>query len=242
MPEPGAPSSGMGAPRLRLGGLVLAALWLAACPAWLRGAGVPPPGSFDDLRRVPLSVGTAYAKPGARFDAYVAVMVDPVTLVYKRWPRLPTGFDDQPGNYALGPASTERLQQEVRGALERAIADSETFAAARTPAAGVLRVSPRIVDFVWEAPPVAGGTSSVVRRTGEMTLIADVHDAETGELLMRVGDRRAIVPYGASLAGGYSNHPAHHWTGVRHTAGLWGGMLREALEGVHGAPPPSGAP
>lgn len=228
----------------RLGTLAVAALLGAGCS----GAALPTdsgadPAAPEGLQPVPArGIGAAYLKPAARFHPYDAVRIDPVTVAYKRGARLPTPFNRTSGNYALGPASLERLQRMVWQALEREMVRSQGFAVVSEAGPGTLRVSPHVVDLVWEVPPAQGGETSFVRRTGEMTLILDLRDAQTGEPLARLVDRQAILPFGTGLSGGYENSPANNWSAVRDTASHWGRILREALEALRALPRAPAAP
>lgn len=223
---------------LRLGALALTPLLGAGCPLppLLAERGDAPP-TADGLHRVPArGVGAAYVKPGVRFSAYDAVVIDPVTVSYKSWPRRPRATDLARGNYALDRASMDRLKRIFQRAFEQELERSQAFVVADEPGPGTLRVSAHIVDLVWEVPPARGGESSFVLRTGEMTLILDVRDSQSGEPLARVADRQAIRPYGAGLVGGYKNNPVNNWSAVGDVASHSAGILREALDALRELP------
>lgn len=189
--------------------------------------------SDDGLYRIesPLA-GAIYVRPGARFWRYNQVAVDPVTLAYKSRPSAPDSFQRRPGNYLLRLDATDRLRQGVRRAFEREMATSQGFALASEAGPGMLRISARIVDLVWEVPPPRGGESYYVDRTGEMTLIVDVRDSATGVVLARLAERQAIRPAGTGLAGGYESTPVNNWAGVADVSARWARTLREALDSL----------
>jgi hypothetical protein len=184
----------------------------------------------DGLYRVQTDrVGAAFLKPGASFHAYDAVMIDPVTVSYTRPATDGRRRDDVRGSYPLGYEHTQRLKRILQEAVESELTRGEAFAVVTTPGPGVLRISGHIVDLVWEQPPWRGGEDRFVLRTGKMTLILDVRDAQTGEPLARLADRRPIQPGAEHPTGAFESNPVNNWGGVRDLAASWARILREAL-------------
>jgi hypothetical protein len=65
---------------------------------------------------------------------------------------------------------------------------------------------------------------------GEATLVLEVVDSMSGEVLFRAADRRA-----AERAGGTTpvrSNPATNWSEVRRLARTWGSRLREGLDSL----------
>ena len=218
--------------------LTVAALLSVGCTRVLRmdpgGWGLEPTVSEDGLYRVPATeVGAAFLRPGARFADYRAVLIDPCTLAYKSPPTEQSIFRREIGNYRLSPESSERLTRGVREALQREVDASESFYIAGEPGPGVLLVSCHIVGLIWEVPDARGGETFWTKSTGAMTLILNLRDSESGAVLGRLADRRAIRPEGVQLSGGYENRPVNNWAGVREVSARWGRILREALDVLH---------
>lgn len=209
------------------------------------GDGGPPARTADGLQLVSTArVGVVYVRPGAELWLYDTVVVDPVALSYRSPPSLPNAFARRPGNYQLGMDAEDRVRRTVRKDLERELSRSEGLALVSEPQAGTLRVSGRIVGFLWEAPPPRGRDSYHVDRTGEMTLVVAVRDSETGEVLMRLAARRAIRPSTSTLGSSYENSAVNNWAGVRDVSASWARLLREELDRLRGLPavatPPPG--
>ena len=191
----------------------------------------------DGLRRVrDTRVGAAWVKPGASFAGYDAVLLDPVTISYKSEPQEPTNFNRTRGNFALDPASRERLVRIFQESFERELSRSQQFHVVSEPGPNVLRVSGHIVNLVVNAPPQRGGEQNFVVRAGEMTLILDVRDARTGDPLARVADRRAIQPGSATLGDGFRSGPVANWGAFRDISTGWARVLREGLDDLHALP------
>ncbi len=198
----------------------------------------PHPETPDGLRRVRTSqVGAAWVKPGASFAGYDSVVIDPVTVSYKHEPRRADEFNRDRGNFALGEAGMERLERIFQESFERELSGSRQWRVVSEPGPSALRVSGHIVNLVVDVPPGRPDETLVVVRAGEMTLILDVRDSQTGAPLARVADRRAIQPGGAGLEGGYRSSTVAHWGAVRDTFAIWARFLREGLDDLRELPP-----
>jgi hypothetical protein len=235
-------------PGIRRIGIVTWALLLAVLPAWIgctrslriepverRGESVVTEDGL--LRMSTRDVGAAYLRPGVYFANYHAVRVDPCIAFYRSPPVEPSIFRREIGNYRLSAERMDRLVRSVREEFERGVAASVNFRLVGEPGPGVLRASCRIVDLVWEVPDVRVGETFWTKRTGIMTLVLDLQDAESGTVLARLADRRDIRPVGAGLSGGFESRPVNTWAGVRDVSLRWGRILREALDALYAQPP-----
>jgi len=204
----------------------------ASCTGPFRPVRYEPGGATGDgLQRVRSNrVDVGFLKPGARFSAYDALLIDPVRVSYKTEPRPP------PGSSVLDPAAMERLKRIFQRCFDRELAKSEDFRLASEPGPGVLRVSGQIVDLVVDAPPDRVGERYLVLDTGEMTLALDVRDSVTGEALARVVDRRAIRPAGVGLGTLYPSSSVRNWGAIEDVFCDWALILREGLDELRELP------
>jgi len=226
----------------RLGALAVTAALSAGCTVPFqigREAKDPVPVVSDDgLQRVKADrIGIAYLRSDTDFAAYTAVMLDPCTLAYASPPVEPTVLRRRIGNYRLDPERSERMTRGLREAFAREFERSGSYRVVAEPGPGVLRVACHIADLVWEVPRNLVGETYWVKRTGLMTLLLSVRDSESGRVLARIGDRRAIRPLGESLSGSYENLPVNNWAGVRDVSRLWARVLREGLDSLRDNPP-----
>jgi len=197
------------------------------------------PATADGLYRVRATrVSAAFVKPGANFASYDAVLIDPVSVSYKRDPRPAPEPGPEQRFFALDDATSKRLKQIFQGSFERQLSKSDVFAIASEPGPGALRVSGRIVDLSATVPPLRGSENHIVLEAGEMKLILDVSDSETGAPLARVVDRREIRPQSASLLGGFEGDPVNTWGAVREVCANWARLLRMRIEDLHALPVP----
>jgi hypothetical protein len=175
--------------------VVLASVLLAAACSTVSRA--PRPGlvaAIDWSGLEPIDVkgiDIAYASPAADFARYTKVMLDPVEVVFDEgWEPL------EPGSaFPIAERDLERLRQDIsqltHETFTRYIARGGQYGVVEEPAPGVLRIRMRVVDLHLNAPdfPTVSRSYQYARSAGEMTLVADLIDGETGALVGRVVDR-----------------------------------------------------
>jgi len=229
---------------IRIGVLLAFALGLALDPGCASGprpieyeARKGLPSTADGLYRVRTRrVSAAFLKPEADFSQYDAVMIDPVRVSYKR------------GMLELDEQDVERFQSIFQQAFDSELSRSKVYRVVSLPGPRTLRVSGQIVNLVVRVPPFRGGEKNLVLDAGEMTLILDVRDSQSGEPLARVADRRRIRPAGTELARGaavsglYESNPVNNWGAVREICADWARTLREALDDLASLPVPPAPP
>jgi hypothetical protein len=131
------------------------------------------PISFDGLYRVEKSiVDEAYIRPDLDLSGYGRIMIDPVTVSYKRKPLPPSASraSHSRSNFALTEKQTEELKGLFHEAFQKAMSD-------------VVKV-PTV--------PSPGRSSYFVSELGEVTLVAELRDSQSGQILARGVDRRVI--------------------------------------------------
>jgi hypothetical protein len=182
------------------------------------------PATADGLYRVRATrVSAAFVKPGADFSRYTGLFIDPVTVSYTS---------------ALDESSMARLKKIFQEAFEGQLGRSKAFEVVSRSGPSVLRVSGHIVNLSVDVPPYRGGELNFVLTAGEMTLMLDVRDSQTGTPLARVADRRKIAPTSAGAVGGYQSNPVNNWGAVREICNDWARILRGGLDDLHQLPIP----
>ena len=169
--------------------MVFFAALLAGC------ASAPPKAEWDGLVRQPgTRLDAVFLLPGAESElaAVRSVMIDPVMVSFAR------DFDPNRGTRSLSRrVSTDDLVaiQEGLAALFREVF-GEVLAAGgyelvEAPGPDTLRVTAAIVDLFINAPDTAmGATRTYTASTGRMTLVMELRDSFSGELLARAVDSR----------------------------------------------------
>jgi len=203
-------SAGAVPPALALCG----ALFLAGCAALGEPARSrePAPISHDGLLLAPnpSGAGVLFVRPDHQIGSYDALMLDPVTVSYRRETRLPPR------------AETERIRRHLRSALERGIGRSG-IPISGDPGTCVLRVGIFMLDTeLFEVPQDAAAKTSFVASWGRFVLVYELRDSLSGEALMRYAVKRSI-PGGAY----YGATGSRNWAAIE---GAIDGMLADLRE------------
>jgi hypothetical protein len=152
--------------------------------------------TWDGLQQVRSKrMDEAYLRSGADFRGYHEVMLDSVTVSFKRnWER-----DVRSSVRSVGPFLTaqdvDRIRRDMADGLRAAMTRDLTKAGYRIvdhPGPGVLRLTPVLLDVYVNAPDVQRDTRVDVYtlEAGEATLAIETRDSQTNELLGRAVDRR----------------------------------------------------
>lgn len=141
------------------------------------------------------AVDAAYKRPEASLAGYSKLFLRPIEVQFaKNW-------DPQRSDSAIyrnNPPDLEKIKHDLAEAFAEVFKrDMEKggYPLVDTPGPDVIEMRAAIVNLYITAPDVSSQTAgrSYVYTTdaGEMTLIMQLHDSETGQLLARAYDRRA---------------------------------------------------
>jgi len=188
--------------------------------------------SQGGLQRIKVKdIDLAYARPGVSLAAYKRVKLDPVEVEFRK------SKDPSRAGSAIKLSSEERekirsnVARVVQEEFARELQKSSAYRVASDAGPDVLRVKPRILDLYVNAPDVGPGrTRTLVSSAGEMTLVAELSDSGSGQVLARVADQRDASKEGRLyLVNGTVNEQE-----ARKIAVGWARILRKALDKAHG--------
>jgi hypothetical protein len=187
--------------------------------------------SHDGQRRTRVpGLDLVYVREGASLAGYREVWLKSVEVAFRRDWQVPT----RPGS-RVPPRDVARIKDGLAGILREETARELArggYALAAGPGEGVLEVDVSIVDLYVNAPDVQG--AATVERytfsTGEMTLVAELRDSPTGDLVARVLDHRedrdrGFLDFTTS---------ADNLAAARVTVREWAGILRRHLDAAQG--------
>ena len=213
--------------------ITLAALSLVACAAGPGVTAEPAPEpvgtpNFEGLVPVRSAVfDEAQVRPGIDLSRYDAVKFDDIELAFRTPDRSKQEF----------PLSAEQ-KADFQAALQRAFeAEFSTMTSPRLVSdAGpnVLRLDVRVQDIWARVPPRTAGrvgrAGVFLEALGEVTLVIEVFDSESGEILARAVDKAALE--GAGMRDG--SDMLTKWDGVAELCAHWAATTRERLEAILG--------
>ena len=184
----------------------------------------------DGLQKTSVrNIDLAYARPGATLAPYKRVKLDPVKVAFS-----PSWNPDRTGSsIKLSTQDKENIRSAVAKLVEEEFA-RELQAGGRYPVTtdsgpDVLRVQAGVVNLYLNAPDTGHGRSrTIVSSAGEMTLIAELTDSGSGQVLARVADRREAASSRIQLTNSFVNESE-----ARLIAASWARALKKALDNAH---------
>lgn len=131
----------------------------------------------------------------------------------------------------ISDANKQRLTEMVSEVFTEELQRSKHFTLTDEPGPDTLIVNGALHDIVSKVPPQDVGRSEVwLRSIGEATLIIELRDSLSNEVVYRAVERRAIENAGQQMT---RANTATTWAEVRRWARRWAVRLREGLDSVH---------
>jgi hypothetical protein len=189
--------------------------------------------SHDGLAKISVKgIDLAYARPGATLAAYGKVKIDPVEVAFRKdWDPKRTG-----SNLKLRAEDRERIRtgvaKIVQEELVKALEAKGGYPVVNEAGPDVLRIKASIANLYVTAPDTreAGISRTYTVSAGEMTLIMELFDSETGQVLARVVDRdEARGTGGLSISNSVMNAGE-----AQDIASRWARILRNGFDRAHG--------
>ena len=131
----------------------------------------------------------------------------------------------------ISDADRQRLIDTVSDVFTEELQQSEHFTLTDEAGPDTLIISGALHDIVSRVPPDDIGRSEIyLRSVGEATLIIELRDSLSNEVIYRAVERRAAGRPGGDMM---QANTATTWAEVRRWARRWAVRLREGLDSIH---------
>lgn len=131
----------------------------------------------------------------------------------------------------ISDANRQRLIDTVGEVFDEELRRSKHFTVTDEPGPDTLIIVGGLHDIVSQVPPQDVGRSEVwIRTVGEATLVIELRDSLSHEVVYRAVERRAAENVGNRMI---RANTATTWAEVRRWARRWAVRLREGLDSVH---------
>ena len=213
-------------------GILIAITGCASAPAPTLQTGPGAEVTIDGLVRIDNAVvPVAYRKPDLDLKPYTRFMLDPVEIAYQKDPGnlRRSGPGGGQGNFALTPSQMEALRTMFQDAVVQALTRDNGYQLTTEPGPDVLRINASLIDLVVNVPTERSGREDVYTRSyGLVSLILELYDSQSGEILVRAGDRRDPTKDTSFTLARVS--PTFVRADTERLFMYWGNLLRERLD------------
>jgi len=192
------------------------------------------PATWDGLeRREVKGLGAVYVRPNVQFPPYKQVMLDPVEVAFSKAEDPNTSREL---SRHLDAGDMQKIKDELAKLFRERFAEQlgkGGYPLTETVTEDTMRVTAGIIDLYINAPDTmtAGRSRTYTTETGHMTLVMEVRDAPSGQLLARVVDRRTGDSPGGYLQ--WTNSVTNRADAQR-IIDVWAMQLRSALDRLNG--------
>jgi len=194
--------------------------------------------TYDGLYRVRgTTLDDVWVKSGFDLTPYSKIMPVNGGIAYRevRDPGNTARARSSATEFPISEANRQRLADTVSEEFRKEFEGLQSYELVSAPGPGVLTLKLSLIDVVSSVPPdTIGRTDVYLRSVGEATLVLELYDSESGEILARAVDRRA-----AESAYPRQSNPVTNWAEVRRLASTWARILRQGFDTVRRIGPPA---
>lgn len=189
--------------------------------------------TFDGLVRVQKSVvDAAWVKPTLDLTPYKKLMVVSQGVSFRKLEPVSEFQARKESRFPVKEENKARLSRELKTAFETELGKLERYEIVNKPGPDVLLLVGAVIDVVSNIPPDVdsarfGRGGVYLTSVGDATLVIELRDSESGEILARAADRRA-----AESPFAFEVNDVTAWAEVRRLASLWATQLRRRLEEI----------
>ena len=190
--------------------------------------------TFDGLVRIDHSrFEAAWIDPGVDLKQYDKIMPGGAEFEFRSAQRMSASAArrSNESEFWISESNRQRLVDTVSEVFEEELQKSEYFTIAKEPGPDTLIIVGGLHDIVSQVPPEDVGRSEVwLSSLGEATLVIELRDSLSNEVVYRAIERRAIERPGNQMM---RANTATTWAEVRRWARRWAVSLREGLDSIH---------
>jgi hypothetical protein len=212
-------------PIATLAGVLLAATAFVATATPRIQTGPSAEVTEDGLHRIDGgTLDRAWARPGIDLGKYDKIVLAPAEMAFRDVKD--PGLRRDATEFPLDDEQKTQLQKTIHEAFSAELGKSRRFTLVTEPGPGVLEIRGAIVDVVSHVPEEPIGRGAIyLRSLGEATLVVELRDSQTQEVLARAADRRAAESAFPTRAS-----PVSTRADVRNAAERWASLLRRRLD------------
>ena len=179
---------------------------------------------FEGLEQVPSQHFTAvFGRLGTDFTNYDGVIINDVQLAF----RTP---DRSKNQFPVNQDNKQQFKDYLKGEFVREFENLRNIERVDQPGPTVLDLHVRVQDILATLPGrrvgAAGRATFALEAIGEVTLVIELRDSESEEVLVRVFDQQALE----GVAMFQDDKPVARWPDIEALCAQWALRVREGLD------------
>ena len=225
------PTPAIKAIALAVAATVLAAVSIAAPKAPRVQTGPDAEITHDGLHRVDKTVvDAAWVKPDLDLTSYTKLMIASAGVSFRKLDPVSDFQARRETEFPVQEENKAQLQQILKDAFVEELGKLERYQIVAEPGPDVLLLVAGVIDVLSRIPPDVdsakfGRGGVYLTSVGEATLVLELRDSQSNEVLARAADRRA-----AESAFAFEVNNVTAWTEVRRLAQRWARLVVDRLE------------
>ncbi len=186
------------------------------------------PTNYEGLAEVQIrTLDYAQIRPDVVFSVYTGVMLGDIELAF----RTPDRSERQ---FPLSDEQKSRFHDALKSAFLSEFVALRNIEFVSAPGRDILELSVRVQDITASVAPRSaanvGRGAMALQAVGEATLVLELFDSLSGEILARAVDTRAVEGAAIAQDGGMISK----WDGIEQLCAQWASTTRMRLESLLG--------
>ena len=185
--------------------------------------------NFEGLREIKSQTwDRVEVRPNVVFTVYTGIMLGDVRIAY----RTPDRSQQQ---FPFTDAQKAQFQETLANAYTSELVTMRNAELVNSPGRDILLLSVRAINVTATVPPRSvgnvGRASIALQAIGEVTLVLELFDSRSGEILARAVDTQTVV--GAAIA--EDGNMITSWEGAGRLSARWASTTRSRLDRLLGS-------
>ncbi len=190
--------------------------------------------TFDGLVRIDHSrFAAAWIDPDIDLTQYSKIIPGGAAFEFRNVQKVSASVArrSNENEFWISDSNRQRLIDTVSDVFTEELQRSEHFTLVEEAGPDTLIITGALHDIVSRVPPEDAGRSEIwLRSVGEATLIIELRDSLSNEVIYRAVERRAAENVGGQMI---RANTATTWAEVRRWARRWAVRLRDGLDSIH---------
>jgi len=188
--------------------------------------------TFDGLVRIDnTAFKRVWADPAADLSRYTSILPQRAVIEFRAVKATGSASSySSKDEFPIDDNDREKIVATISEVLHEEISANQRFTITHEPGPDTLILAVSLLDIVSRVPPERAGRGNIfISTVGEITIVLELKDSQSGETLLRAAERRAVEPAGSR---GMRSSSVTNLSELRRLARRWGIRVRDGLDAL----------